>query len=278
MPAEHVSPVDPLECLREHCARVGFDVDRASGALLDRMRLLAEHSETFDDATRTASYAERVFRHYDTTKPSATFTALERRTVVLACLFSDIGKTGPVGAGEDDRRLVVEMFSVEGVRDEAQPVSRFLRTHFPRDGEQRVARFAGLGLDPEMSMREFWNLHSGWTLAVAEDSGLPPEAVVAAATHHLLEDVNPQDIVGDDHRFTRDFGDNRTFDRAEKLVIVLDKYDAVRRRGGRTHEEAIAWLRDRIADNPRFRGDPELETLIADVDVVLTTPDERTDG
>ncbi len=278
MPAEQAPPVDPLASLRAYCSRVGFDLDRASGSLLERMRLLAERSKTFDDATRTASYAERIFDHYDATKPSAKFTPLERRTVVLACLFSDVGKTGPVGADEADRRLIVDMFSVEGVRDETQPVSRFLRTYFPDDCEKRIARFAALGLDPEMSMRQFWNLHSGWTLAVAEEARLPPEAVAAAATHHLLDDVNPQAIVGDDHRFTRDFGENRTFDRAEKLVIVLDKYDAVRRRGRRTHAEAIEWLRDRVASHPRFRGDRELETLIDDVDVVLKTSDEPAAG
>jgi hypothetical protein len=278
MPTEQAPPFDSLKRLRAHCLRVGFDLDRASPSLVHRMQLLAERSQTLDDATRTASYAERIFDHYDATKPSATFTPLERRTIVLACLFSDVGKTGPVGANEDDRRLIVDMFSVEGVRDEAQPVSRFLRTHFPEDCEERIARFAALGLDPEMSMRQFWNLHSGWTLAVAEEAQLPPEAVAAAATHHLLDNVNPQAIVGDDHRFTRDFGDNRTFDRAEKLVIVLDKYDALRRRGRRTHDQAIEWLRDRVAAHPRFRGDRELETLIADVDEVLKTPDAPAAG
>ena len=81
--------------------------------------------------------------------------------------------------------------------------------------------------------------------------------------------MNPRAIVGDDQRFTRAFGSNTRFDRAEKLVIMLDKYDAVRRRGRRSHEHAIAWLRERIASNPRFRNDEELATLVADLDTVL---------
>lgn len=260
---------DRSEALSVICAEVGFDLDRASSSLRDRMHLLAEHSEIFDDAVRMASQAREVFRYYDTTKPAEAFTPNERLTVVLATLFSDIGKTGPANADHDARRLIVEMFAVEGVKDDKTPVTEFFRHYFPADADQRIARFTALGLDPSMSIREFWNLHSGWTLAIAENAGLPPEAVAAAATHHLLENVNPHAIVGADDRFTRAFGENAKFDRAEKLVIVLDKYDAVRRRGHLRHDEAIAWLRKRLDASDRFRNDAELTTLIADVDVVF---------
>lgn len=236
------------------------------------MRLLAEHSKTFDDARRMSSYAERFFRHYDTAKPKKAFSALERQTVVLACLFSDVGKTGPADADADDRRLVAEAFAVENVRDDTQPVATFLRTYFPADAERRIARFTALGVDPAISVREFWNLHSGWTLAIAEDAGLPLEAVAAAAAHHLLEDINPRAIVGADDRFTHRFGQNVSFDRAEKLVIVLDKYDAAIRRSGCTHDAAIAWLRDRLAKSTRFRDDEGFKELLADADVVFGAP------
>lgn len=272
MKADVDSAEDCVDRLRAECAGVGFDLDEASSALVERTRLLATCSSTFDDARRITSYAARIFRHYETVKPGRAFSALERQTVVLACLFSDIGKTGPVDADADARRLVVEAFAVENVRDDTQPVASFLRAYFPADAEQRIARFAALGVDPAMSIRTFWNLHSHWTLAIAEDAGLPLEAVAAAAAHHLLEDVNPRAIVGADDRFTRRFGENATFDRAEKLVIVLDKYDAAMRRGGRTHDEAIVWLRDRLAKNARFCRDAGFIELLADVDAVFGAP------
>ena len=258
-----------VEQLHSHCAGVGFELDQTDGALLDRIRLVGEGSKTFDDAIRMAHYAQRIFQHYDRTKPAAAFTPLERRTVVLAALFADIGKTGPLEADAAARRLIVEMFAVENVKDDAQPVTTFLRTYFPADAEDRIARFRALGLDATMSLRQFWNLHSEWTLAIAEAAGIPPEAVAAAATHHLLDDVNPGAIVDEEDRFTRAFGANATFDRPEKLVIVLDKYDAARRRGRLTHERAIAWLRERIAKNPRFRDDAELRELVDDTEVAL---------
>ena len=73
-------------------------------------------------------------------------------------------------------------------------------------------------------------------------------------------------IVASDHTFTRAFGDNAAFDRAEKLIILLDKYDALRRRGKRTHEQAISWLRERVENHARFRADPEFSSLIQALD------------
>ena len=258
-----------MERLRPHCAAVGFDLGVAERWRHDRMRLVAEGSKTFDDALRMASFAHRIFRHYERTKPTKVFTPKEQATVVLASLFSDIGKTGPAEADATARRYVVDVFAVENVKDDRQSLDTFLHTYFPNDAETRLSALEALGIDRSISIRQFWNLHSSWTLAILEKAGVPPEAVAAAATHHLLDDVNPGAIVGDDDRFTRRFGDNASFDRAEKLVIVLDKYDAARRRGHLTHDAAIAWLEDRIAKSPRFHDDAELRELVDDVRVVL---------
>lgn len=265
---------DALSRLRAGCATFGFDLDAASEGLVERLRLLEENSPTFEDARRMATYAERVFRHYEAQGPAMAFTPIERQTVVLACLFSDIGKTGPADAGPEARRYVAEVFGVENVRDDTQPLATFLRTHFPADADARIACFRDLGIDPDMRLRQFWNLHTDWTLAIAENAGLPAEAVAAAATHHLLEDVNPRAIVGEDQTFTRPFGENAAFDRAEKLVIVLDKYDAARRRGRLSHEEAVAWLRARLAKSPRFHADATFAELLAAVDAVLRQPSD----
>ena len=263
-----MSSGDVTDRLRLICSEVGFALDSETPELVARLELLAEYTETTSDSERMISVAHAVFRYQEATRPAEAFSPSERRIVVLGCLFSDIGKTGPAGADVDGQRLVAEIFAVEGVRDDRQPVNEFFRTYFPADAEERIRRFSGLGLDPAISIREFWNLHSGWTLQIAEAGGVPPEAIAAAATHHLLEDVNPDAIVGADRNFTRQFGDNAAFDRAEKLVILVDKYDALRRRAGRSHEQAIQWLHDRIESNPRFRGDAEFASLIADLDAV----------
>jgi hypothetical protein len=263
-----MSPADLAASLRSTCAEVGFDVDLVDHGILERMHLLAEHTETVSDVKRIAAQARAVFEYVERTRPDDAYDDDERRIVVLGSLFSDLGKTGPRRADSGAQRLIVEMFAVEGVRDDAQPVSRFMRAFFPADAEARLTRFRALGLDPEMSIRAFWNLHTGWTLELLDGSGVAPEAIAAAAAHHLLDDVNPEAVVGEDGRFTREFGENVAFDRAEKLVIVLDKYDALRRRGRLDHGTAIAWLRDRLRKSQQFRDDPEFMTLIDDLDAV----------
>jgi hypothetical protein len=142
--------------------------------------------------------------------------------------------------------------------------------YFAADVADRVRRFGLLGLDAGMTMREFWNLHSAWSLHILQGDGVPAEAVPAAATHHILENVNPDSIVARDGRFTKCFGEHAAFARPEKLVILLDKYDASRRRGGLTHHEAIVRLRGIIARNQRFCEDQGFLSLIEDLDRVMS--------
>ena len=260
---------------RAICTAAGVELDKLHPDIVARMRLLAETTETIKDCQRAAEVAKELFRYYDRKKPAQRFSELDQRTVVIASLFSDIGKTGPVRADHEGQRLIAEMFSVEHVLNEKMPVSEFFDTYFARDAEQRIQRFQALGLDPTMSMREFWNMHSAWTLHVIQADGIPPEAVAAAATHHLLENVNPDSIVAHDGRFTRYFGENKRVDRPEKLVILLDKYDAARRRAGCSHEAAISWLRALIAGNARFGSDQEFFSLIDDLDVVMREREAR---
>jgi len=262
-------PMSSFERLGTICADVGLDLERIRPSIVARMRLLAETTETVNDCERAVRIANDIFRYYDVSKPLERFTALERRIVVIGTIFSDIGKSGPAGAGPDGQQLVAEMFAVECLMDEATSVARFFELHFPADAAERARRFGALGLDTRMTMRSFWNLHSAWTLHVLQGDGVPMEAVPAAATHHILENVNPDSLVAEDGRFTKYFGKHASFERPEKLVILLDKYDAARRRGHCTHDQAIGFLRDVIARNHRFCGDHGFLELIEDLDEVM---------
>jgi hypothetical protein len=268
-----MAPTSSFERLRPICADVGFDLEQIRPSILARMRLLAETTETVNDCERAVRIAKDVFRYYDVSKPLERFTALERRIVVIGTLFSDVGKSGPCGAALDGQQLVAEMFAVECVIDERTTVARFFEVYFPADAAHRAQRFGALGLDAGMTMREFWNLHSAWTLHILQGDGVPMEAVPAAATHHILENVNPDSLVAEDGRFTKYFGKHASFERPEKLVILLDKYDAALRRGHCTHDQAIALLRDVIARNHRFCGDHGFLELIEDLAEVMKAPE-----
>jgi hypothetical protein len=255
------------------CAEVGFDLSQIRPSILARMRLLADTTETVNDSERAVRIANDIFRYYDVSKPLKRFTALERRIVVIGTLFSDIGKSGPAGAALAGQQLVAEMFAVECIIDERTSVAQFFEVYFPADAADRARRFEALGLDAAMTMRKFWNLHSAWTLHILQGDGVPIEAVPAAATHHILENVNPDSLIAEDGRFTKYFGKHASFERSEKLVILLDKYDAALRRGHRTHDQTIALLREVIAKNQRFCGDHGFLELIGDLDEVMKVPE-----
>jgi hypothetical protein len=267
--------IDPAATLRqfsEVCRRAALTLEQLDPQVTRRMLLLAEYTATFDDCTRTMDMAEEVFAHC--ARAGVAFTANDQNIVRIGSLFSDIGKTGPAHASLEQQRLIARMFAVEGVRNDQMTVAAFFASYFTTERDQALATFVALGLDPHLTMRRFWNLHGEWTLEVLRNSGVPHEGVAAAAAHHLLEHVNPRSMVADDGSFTHFFGANAAFDRPEKLVIVLDKYDAARRRGRRTHAEAISWLRKLLATNLRFGSDLEFLSLIDVMDVVFAE-DER---
>jgi hypothetical protein len=247
----------------------GLDVRVLRAGLLGRMRLLASVTETVADCDRAAQLARRVFAHYAARYPGEAFTPLEERTVIIGGLFSDIGKTGPAAAAPAAQRVITEIFGVENVPTPHMSLHEFLLRYFPGDAERRADELRALGIPLAQTMRSFWNCHSAWTLEIIDHDGVPAEAVAAAATHHLLENVNPGKIVAPDGRFTRYFGENHGFDRPEKLVIVLDKYDAARRRTGSDHAGAVAFLRKLVGAHPRFGRDPDFQRLIDDVEWML---------
>jgi hypothetical protein len=252
------------------CARAGLDLQHVDPSILTRMRLLAATTETLRDCERCTAMAEAFFRYDDANKPpEERFTPLERQSVVIGTLFSDIGKSGPDHADAQGQRLIAEMYKVENVIDGQMPVSDFFKMYFPTDASDRSRRFQALGLDPNMSMRAFWNLHSLWTLQILRGDGVPTGAVIAAAAHHLLENINPLAVVTEDLRLKQYLDQGAFFARPEKLVVLLDKYDALRRRGRRSHDDAIAWLRELIAGHPRFRDDQDFFALIEELDAVI---------
>ncbi len=241
-------------------ALAGITASELDPVLVERVRLLFARTETVADCATALQLAERVFEYCAAT--GAPFSKLEKDTVRFGTLFSDIGKTGPLDASHEQQQLIADMFAVERVPSGQISVTEFFQTYFSAEADARIRRFESLGLDPDMRMREFWNLHVGWTLELLRDRAPFPELIPAAASHHLLEKVNPDSIVAQDGTFTESFGDNTDFDRAEKLIVVLDKYDAARRRSGMDHESAVKWLRQLIARNPRFADDVEFTELL----------------
>lgn len=229
--------LDPVETsLRSTFCGVGIEWDMLSNELRHRFMKLAKETATVDDEIKALEYADQLEGY---------LTAEELRVVQRATLCTDIGKTGPREASPGQEDFVTRVYAIrENIKGGpgAVTLEQFLGTYYPDSLMEDLELARGMGMDPQETMRTFFNRHAGWTLELLEASDLPDDVIIAAANHHFLEGVSPKSMIDKQgmitYRETR-----RPFGRQEAIVILLDKYDARRARGGDTHEAAIVWLR-----------------------------------
>lgn len=238
-------------------------------SIIRKLHLLNEKTEIFRDAVRAIELFSFLQNYYNRKMPGRAFTPEEERSVSAGTLFSDIGKTGPGNASPELSACITDIYKIEDIIKPTILLKDFLGEFFPKDANRRAQLLETNGINPEMTMREFYNLHAGWTLEIIKGSNISAKVIVAAATHHLLKGINPENIVRDDDSIAPEFGPGLKFGRAEKLVTLLDQYDASRRRGGKNHAEAIAYLQKAVGDSPRFRNDQEFKELISEMNTAL---------
>jgi len=255
--------------LSDILTEVGLDIGEIAPRIVDRLELLNAGTHTLEDGIHAIEIAGKLFDFYKNNKPLESFNDVEKKIVLIGSIFSDIGKTGPPGTTDEQKHLITDMFGVENIKNPQMSVKEFFEMYFEKTALDKLRIIQDLQLDPEMTMRSFWNLHSLWTLQIISGDGVPPEAIAGAAMHHIIEGVNPEDIFGIDSKFTKYFGDNAGFDRPEKLIIILDKYDAFRRRTNKTSQEAVESVRNIIKRNEMFKNDEDFKTLLDDLETIF---------
>jgi len=255
--------------VRELFSDIGLDFEKIKSDIVHRIELLDRVTGTIDDARRMIKMARMVFNYYNDKKPQQAFSEDEKKEVTIGETLSDIGKSGPRNADKKMQEIIAEIYAVENIPDVNITLEDLIKDKFQADAPNRLEGLKSIGLDASMTMRDFWDMHAFWTLEIISGDGVPSEAIAAAATHHFIQGINPEGIVGANDRFTRKFGTNVAFDRAEKLVILLDKYDAFARRSGLSHSESIGKLKQVVAQNDRYKDDEEFATLIGDMDIVF---------
>jgi len=267
---ESITNPEGYERMRFLLTEVGLDIAKIRPDIVSRLILLAELTKTVEDEHNAIHLARAVFAWYENNRPEERWTEREQKTVIIGTTFSDVGKTGPRVANFEQQKMIATIYSIDskdwGGGEDKLSVAKYLEKYFPDDHTERVGVYVSMGLDPEMVMRKFWDMHAEWTLQIISGDGVPAEAVVAAASHHFIQGINPEGIIAADGRFTKYFGENLSFDRPEKLICVLDVYDAFRRRGHMTHEQAIVALRKKIDSSTSFSGDKGFHELIDAVD------------
>lgn len=165
-------------------------------------------------------------------------------------MFTDLGKSGPLEATEPQAQLIADMYAEDALLKPSPTewtVRRFLEMYmmgkYP-DVTETLKTLEEIGVSEDMSMRDFYNLHAGWSYdLIRNETAIPEEAKVMAALHHILEGVNPENLVDltSDTFMIPSLG--RSVDQRELWVLLFDKYQARSCRGGVTEEQAIEWLR-----------------------------------
>lgn len=255
-----------------------LDVEKINPKILKRLELLNSLTNFIEEEKESLELAKRLFHYYEKVKPEKAFATEEKDEILIGLILADIGKSGPPNTSESQQALIIRIFGIEGVKDTKAPVRDFIEDKFPDTAQRDIQLFRDMGLDPDMPIEKFWRLHSAWTLGIIEGDGIPEEDLPGAVLHHVLEGDNV-DLIDEEGNYKTlvvngeiklRFGENRRFDRPEKLVPLLDKYTAfLKRLNNKTHQEAIELLKSFLDRNERFKNDRDFIELIEDIDQAL---------
>src|SRR3989338_1189642 len=80
--------------MRELFKELGLDIEKMNPNIVRKLLLLNEKTGTFKDEERAIHLAQALFKFYEDNPPNQRFSALEKKTVLIGTMFTDIGKTG----------------------------------------------------------------------------------------------------------------------------------------------------------------------------------------
>jgi len=251
-PTPESAQAERFETYRRLFEKLGADGDAISQKFLERFELLAG-TGTVEDELKAIQYATRIFDYLRSNEPEHALRPEEEQIVKLATMLTDIGKVGPDNASLEQQEAIAEIFSLRSTFNiHKTTLEQFFAIEFPKEFPDKetepILKMACTlpGVTPDMSMRQFYNMHVWWSLSVLENSGFPMEAALTASTHHLLEGQNPHNIIDEGTYQFQSFGVDRPIGKPEVWVILLDKYDANRTRGKASHVDAIKYLRKMV--------------------------------
>jgi HD-GYP domain len=196
----------------------------------------------------------RTIRHVSTLYDELSLTPEQRDTFQLGSLFSDLGKSGPAKATQEQQNEIALVFRPQAGGDPNTILLKDFLKHRGLEHRDLLAHLEELGLQPDaMTMRVFYNHHILWTQEILEQAGsvLPAEAVRAALVHHQLDGYPPG-------------VEEVELDVVAKLIIIADKYDAFRCRSEWSHADTITELRRKVKQDlgGRYGEDKEFAKIL----------------
>lgn len=228
--------------------------------LIERLHELDESGHN-DDAFAMRSAAEKIFGHFRA-ELDGILSPEDELNFLAAVTLHDVGKTGPLNASEASREAIIKLFTVKNIPKPATvSVAQAADIHIEGDTKEFLQHLWEAGVKTSEKMPNFWNKHARWTheiLLKYLDVSNPAhrQIIKIASSHHYLEKQNPARLRLDKPDQTpAELKDNFLI----KLLILLDKYQAMRARGKQPSAMAKENMSAKIA-GPEIR-DPNLPTM-----------------
>ncbi|RMD50481.1 hypothetical protein D6827_03955 [Candidatus Parcubacteria bacterium] len=237
--------------------------------IMKRLELLNRETMTVKDERSAGVYAIGIYEFLKISGVENKLSRADLSVIIAAGFLTDIGKTGPRNALPEVSLLITEMHAIDSNVNPGMKIGDFLRDYIGGDYEKQKILLATAGVDAEkMIMRDFWDMHVFWTAGIIADCPAPAEVKIGALAHHILEGNRPKGINKDGS--VNIFGTKRGLEQTEILVMLLDKYDAQRRRAGRDHKEAVKWIRRYVENNKNFDAlKPAVQKIIKEnIDII----------
>ena len=216
-----------------------------------------------------------------------------------ACLFHDIGKSGPIEADQEEQQAFVDLFNIDFDQREyetefgkkipaelplivaleikvkegdltAGRAEEILRLILAASSRQKDLRLPAR-LSRKSTMGMFWSGHVYWTDQILQAEKVNEEIRKVAVSHHLLDGHDPAQI-----GFENVDAKIASLELADKYqafrvrLILADKYQALRKRSALTHEQTIVILQKMIRE--KLAGQ---EAVISVYEKVLQTIDRH---
>ena len=237
-------------------------LQRFGAAIALRMELIEVLAARFNNDSRTIRrICLAVLDRMATVDPwlQSKLDADSRRDMSIAAYLHDIGKSGPFDAPQATQEAILKLYAVENVADPQQTIAETARTNFSaEDAASILERLGSCGLRATDTMRAFWDRHGYWThdILEADAEDIPARARVIAGSHHVDRGIDPYEFSSDEYVDLLE----------QRILIAVDKYQAVLARSQKTHGEAMEII-TRILSS-KYEGDVIMNHVLRVVDHV----------
>lgn len=233
-----------------------YGVENCPQNVLDLLVRLEEGSHFNKDARMVEKGVANVLAYLQR-QGKITFSPEQLKSIALASFLADIGKAFTPA--------VTRLFSAENIKNQSQTVLDTIRERFPDEETNLIPELQKVGVKSDISMREFWDLHIGWTNEIL---GAYPETfnelvLTVAASHHGDRKLDPRNVL-EKSADGKSVKIKNTISLELKYAIftlmTVDKYQARMVRGKATHEATMHYLEGALSE---YSGDPEMKNVLA---------------